>query len=367
MHATKALKYSKRDFKVESVTFFTDQALVQRVVPISEPGKISIVVSGFGSDVKFSSIRLEPPRDSGICVRGFNVVRQNKSNVRNAVRNSDLQQDPTQCSVLDEPLACNKEARCYHYSIRIWLEFKPSIAPAAETAQLRLVYTTSSMHWSAFHVLDLHSQISSAILVTMAKLHNLSSEDWDTCKVILSSRQCQAASGASHFCEKVHLQRSFYQTRGRDQITGKFEEVAQPSHSPGMPSEHSQQENRQRTSSEIDQQIRQHIQAHGQACQCLEKRVGPDTTWVISGQAFFAGVTTLAQPISCVKFGNVVICREFDDVGGGGFNVKVWGEPITPVFPGPVQVMIDNNCFHEVAMPARFPLDPIQFTCMDKY
>lgn len=329
MNAIEALEHSRLDLAVDSITFFRDGARVQRVVPAPRSGEVSLhcgavrpraqttqatlSISGFDAHISFNSIQVEPPRNSNI--RICKVDRQSRPGDENAVR-FQVTRSPT-----GEP------------STKSCTE---SVAP---TEQLRLAYITSSMRWSAFYVLNVHSKNSSATLVTAARLHNYSSETWDACKISLSSQQVAAVSVQLQARARMSFHRSFHQPKGRNAAVrqgGSNEQLSRVS----------------------NMQLRYPHARPG----CLARKVGLDTTWNVPGrQAFFPGVMMLSQPIDCAEF------RGVDHIAGAGY-VEVHVRSELPIFtlPGRMQVNLDGANVNEIAVPARSPLDPIRFTCVDQ-
>ena len=401
MNAVEVLKHARLDLAVDSITFFRDGARVHRVVPVPQSGEVSlpcgaiwprahtsqaiVSVSGFEPRISFSSIRVEPRRGSGIRIREVHLDRRNRLGGGNAVRDTGLHHHSIQChSISSELSARNGEADRGFYSVWIKLVRDPSAEPStksstgsvAATEQLRLAYTTSSMRWSAFHLLDVHSKTSSAALVTAVRLHNYSSETWNACKISLSSQQSPAAavSVQPRARARTSFQRSFCQPQGQNAVLSRGEGDDQLGRVSNMRLKHGSRKEAQsvlrypQSHQQAGRQCSHRLAQPGRICGCLPRKVGLDTEWTVPGrQAFFAGMIPLSRPIDCAEFREVDVHCGFDDVAGAGYvEVRVRSELVVSILPGPMQVNLDGAYVSEVAVPARSPLDLIHFTCETK-
>lgn len=191
-------------------------------------------------------------------------------------------------------------------------------------------------------------------MVTIAKLHNFSSDIWETCRVALSSRQPRPATASINARRRTHanVKMSCGQSRPRgDRGWTRGGRAVEP------PAKYT---TRTRQRQALQHRIEEATQL-GHVCGCLTRKVGLDTIWdVPDPQAFLAGATTLGEPISCVRLGKAVVRRDLGyDEPVRSIEVEDWNEAITCVFPGPVRVIVDNSYVGEVVMPDRWSLDSI--------
>ncbi|KAI5455683.1 hypothetical protein BGZ63DRAFT_468454 [Mariannaea sp. PMI_226] len=306
------VEYSRRGLAIDSILFYMDGAKIRRQIPpLSFKSETLLIrIFNFDGNISKSSVSIDIANNVGICVDYYNHG----------------QMTPQQVSTLSEssikPEGYHKDILNSFYYFEVKLRRQSTTMQDTIIHGLKLVYTTPSMYWSTSYVFKLDTVESDAVLYTMARLHNQSSEIWDECKIVLSTRK--VLNGAARTAPATRLQSTAAVGSWKPHcIIGTSITKQQP------------------------------------PCPCVRGKVGFSTTWYegIECQNYFAGVYLLQRPIRCARFEKVAAYRQMN-------YLRIEAKPAPFLFPGPVTLELNNYFIGWTELRQYFPGEVIIFTCM---